>query len=292
MNGTKALVTLAIGDYYLQHWKRVCERNWRTYADRYGYDLICLDRLLDNSQRAKNRSPAWQKCLVLSQPFAERYERIVWVDSDVLINNLDAPSIVEGVPPEKVGAVETLAKDRWQTGDQLLDRVYEFYGSSLTNYSNRQYYTNYGLPDGFDRVVQTGVLVLSPKHHREMLEKVYYSYEEKGGREWHMEMRPLSYELLKADAVCWLDYRFNFMWPSMQFMCYPFLLRPRLGLGYGARIKRKLGMMMGFPGLDQLRAACLTAVFHNSFFMHFGGDCMVDMLLVNQDASSWFDYRF
>jgi hypothetical protein len=32
----------------------------------------------------------------------------------------------------------------------------------------------------------------SPQYHRELLEKTYTTYEEKGGREWHMEMRPLS----------------------------------------------------------------------------------------------------
>jgi len=42
-----------------------------------------------------------------------------------------------------------------------------------------------------------------------VLEHVYNSYEEKGGREWHMEQRPLSYELVKAAKEHWMDPRFN-----------------------------------------------------------------------------------
>ncbi len=42
-----------------------------------------------------------------------------------------------------------------------------------------------------EEVVQTGVMVFTPKQHREVLEYVYYNYEEKG---LNYEMRPLSKE--------------------------------------------------------------------------------------------------
>src|ERR1035437_3334002 len=73
MNRTKAIVTLAIGDRYLRHWKHTCEANWRAYAARHDFDVICIDKPLDDSERARKRSPAWQKCLVLSQEFSQRY---------------------------------------------------------------------------------------------------------------------------------------------------------------------------------------------------------------------------
>src|SRR5436305_7949452 len=101
MHNAKALVSLAIGSRQ-QSWKRYCEPNWQAYGRKYRFDVLCLDRPLDNSERASKRSPAWQKCLILSQPFAQKYQRIVWLDSDILINNRIAADITEAVPVEKI----------------------------------------------------------------------------------------------------------------------------------------------------------------------------------------------
>lgn len=95
MKKSKAIVTLAIVEEYLQIWKSFAQDNWQKYADKYGYDLICIDTPLDTSERAQARSPAWQKCLILSQEFSQNYEQIVWIDLDILINTSIAPSIVE-----------------------------------------------------------------------------------------------------------------------------------------------------------------------------------------------------
>src|SRR5437016_2609859 len=108
MNATTAIVTLAIGTRYREQWHRVCEVNWTRYAARHGYDVICLEDPLDTSDRARGRSPAWQKCLILGQPFAARYERIVWVDADILISPT-APAVTDDVPLERIGAVDEFA---------------------------------------------------------------------------------------------------------------------------------------------------------------------------------------
>src|SRR5206468_4184434 len=103
-----AIVTLTMSARHRALWGAHCRDNWEDYAAPHGYDVICIDRPLDRSDRARRRSPTWQKCLILGQPFAERYERIVWMDSDVLINPA-APSIVDGVPLDRVGAVDEYA---------------------------------------------------------------------------------------------------------------------------------------------------------------------------------------
>jgi hypothetical protein len=288
---SKAIVTLAIGDRYLQHWKQTCEPNWRAYAARHGFDVICLDKPLDGSERARKRSPAWQKCLILSQDFAQHYERIVWLDADILINNHAAPAVDENVPLDKVGVAEefTYVQDAGTEPRQLLDRLYSYWGRSVINYAACEYYTRYGFPDGFDKVVQTGVMVLSPHHHRALLEEVYNEYEEKGGAEWNYEMRPLSYELLKANVVHWIDRRFNQVWTYSLFLHYPFLVNPRKDNGLSGRLKNKLATALGAPSLATVQRACLTATFLNSFFFHISGVSMEQMDLVNQAATSYID---
>lgn len=75
----KAIVTLAIGDNYLDLWMNICKKNWTAYCERHGYDLIIFDRPLDISMRAQQRSPAWQKCLILGADAVRNYDRVVWI---------------------------------------------------------------------------------------------------------------------------------------------------------------------------------------------------------------------
>jgi hypothetical protein len=196
MKNQKAMVTIAIGGSYDANWKKFCEPNWKQYADKYGFDVICLETPLDTSERARLRSASWQKCLILGQDFAQSYDQIVWMDSDIMVNAC-APDITVGVPLDKVGA----AKDASYYDTVCLKRAYKLWPGSVINYTPQEYYSNYGLPGDCDKVLNAGVMVLAPRFHRNILEHVYSAYEEKGGREWHMEMRPLSYELLKAGAL-------------------------------------------------------------------------------------------
>lgn len=287
----KAIVTLALGDRYLQHWKTTCEANWRAYGAKHGFDVICLDQPLDDSTRARGRSASWQKCLVLGQDFSSNYERIVWIDTDILINLQAAPAIDAGLPPDKIGAAEefSYSKNEGRYPQLALERGYAHWKNPIVNYRPQEFYTNYGLPNGFETVVQAGVMVLSPRHHRALLEKIYYNYEEKGGPEWNYEMRPLSYELLKADAVQWIDPRFNLMWVYLQLLYYPFLLNRKVDQSLAGRIRRKLAALMDAPSFTTTQRACLTTAFLNSFFFHCGGGSLEELTLIDQNAVSIVD---
>lgn len=252
MSERRAIVTLAIGDEFRRRWKEICSPNWSRYAARHGYDLICIDEALDSSERARLRSPAWQKCLVLSQPFSDRYDRIVWMDSDILIRP-DAPDVMAGVPAEMVGAV-----DEFGTPSPELHRLVRLKDYArwrrlhvpfIDNPNPHSYYSVYGFPRGFDHVVQTGVMVLSPEHHRDLLERTYLTHEDKGPG-WNYEMRPLSYELLAAGRVHWIDPKFNYLLGIYESLHFPFLAESD----------------------DPVRRAdCLREARRNTYFLHFAG---------------------
>ncbi|MBF0566424.1 MAG: hypothetical protein HQK89_14430 [Nitrospirae bacterium] len=266
---TKAIVTLAIGAQYKELWDKLCRPSWQSYAVRHGYDLICIDTPLDLSERAMKRSPAWQKCLILSQDFSKDYERIVWIDSDIIINASAAPSIVESVPEDMAGAINVWASPTPGWFDTALKRLMDMNPNIGTfGTTPAEYYEKYGLPAEFDAVVQTGVLVLSHRH-REILEHTYYAYEEKGGPEWHYEMRPLSYEFLRADCVQWIDNRFNMSWPVYKCLFYPFLLNSPEAPAAGGQ------------GREALIKVCVNATLSNGYFLHFPGSKFPDMSLVD-----------
>ena len=105
----KAIVTLAIGEDYINRWRAFCEPNWKAYAKKYGYELIIFDKPLDNSIRASSRSAAWQKCLILDQVAVNKFDRVVWMDSDIVINDALALDIVSLVPKESIGGTDAFS---------------------------------------------------------------------------------------------------------------------------------------------------------------------------------------
>ena len=257
MTRRRALVTLAIGDAYRDMFEHHCRPGWEAYCERHGLDLVVFDRPLDTSDRAAARSPAWQKLLVLGRPEVAGYEQVAWVDSDILINAEESPSVFAGVPEDHVGAVDEYASPSPDLYRLSLRRMYRRWSEAGTpfvdNLAPEDVYRHWGLPGAFDRVVQTGVLVLSPSHHEELLRAVYDRYEDKGAPEWNYEMRPLSYEILKAGRVTWLDPRFNTISMFAVSLHYPFLHHLR-----------------EVP--ETLVRFVYTTIFVNAYFMHFAAD--------------------
>jgi hypothetical protein len=210
------LVTLVIGDEFRLRWQALCEPGWRNYAARHGYDLLAVPQSLDASPRARARSPAWQKCLVLGEQVAAGFDRIVWIDADIIINPA-APAITDGVPIDKIGAVDehayptpdgrrrtlTTLVEMWRPHDALIAASFESFLDPPA------WHAMAGLPRRGERIVQTGVMVLSPQHHRELLEHVYFNYEDVGGAPLNFEMRPLSFEVQERGIQHWIDGRFN-----------------------------------------------------------------------------------
>jgi hypothetical protein len=294
MNYSKAIVTIAIGEQYIFNWKKYCLPSWRRYCDRHGFDLVAIEEPLDSSERGGSRSVAWQKCLILGQEFANSYERIVWVDSDILFNNC-APDVTAGVPVDKVGVVEDLQFSY----PNFIRRALRLWGEgeAVINYTAEEYYKQYGLPDDVDRVFNTGVLVLSPKYHRSILEHVYYAYEEKeGGRKWHMEQRPLAYEIIKSGMAHWIDPRFNVNLWFEEYAHYPFLQRPPSPRGprpteIGKRIRQKFKTAESRARYElqrKLRTEMVNTVFQASYFLHFASR-IEEMPLVREHPESWWD---
>lgn len=285
MTNSKAIVTLTIGKNHRKNWQSLCKANWQKYADRHGYDIICISNPLDDSERAQKRSPCWQKCLILGEESVQKYDRVVWVDADVLINWANAPCIVEGVAVDKVGAAPEWATPNEQLSAEARDRLFETWG--ITDEKNeRATYVKYGILPEFDRIVQDGIMVLSPAHHRSILEKVYHECEETG----FGEMPWLSYELLKADRVQWIDPRFSTVWNVHKALYYPFLLqKPQTSASLLNRAKSKLLAKGVAPRLVDRRASeCATTALINTFFLHFAGGAR-EMRLVDLASTSWRD---
>jgi hypothetical protein len=252
------LVTLAIGDAYRSQWETFCAAGWHAYCATHGYDLVAIFEPLDRSMRAQQRSPAWQKCLVLECEQTRGYDRVVWSDSDILIRP-DAPAITYGIPLDKVGAVDGSRYPNSRAENVRLNQVEQSRARDvstrvhLLRSAHPPYYhqdRSAPLDESIDAVVHTGVLVMSRDQHAPLLRHVYDAYDDPGPAYLNYEMGPLSYELIKRRAVCWIDQRFNASLPAL--------------------ILQDSTRRVGLPTHAE-RAAAVQRFYRENYFMHFCG---------------------
>jgi hypothetical protein len=256
----RALVTLVVGRDYESNFERYCRNNWRAYAERHGYDLVIFDSPLDTSSRAVNRPVYWQKNLILERAELARYEQVAWIDSDIVINAERAPPVFDGVPVERIGAVDEYRVPDAQTYRKALAisylRARRLRQPFLHNPTPQDYYRIRGFPE-FAEVVQGGMIVCSPRHHRDVFRAIY-EYEDPGIPASNYEMAALSYEALRRDLVTWLDYRFN-----------------RLVLFGMVEHLPALSDRDGAPPSAAVEAASAAAIiarlYADSYFLHFAG---------------------
>ncbi len=280
----KAIITLAVGKRYEAMFEKDCRSLWSQYAHINGFDLIVHTKPLDDSTKAQSRSPSWQKCLVLSDSAVQKYDQVVWVDSDILINP-NSPDITVGVPLEKIGAVDQYATPTQEDYQLHLKRIYKYWKQNQIKYfecfTPTDFHKIYGLEGKFESVVNAGVMVLSPKHHKDLLEHIYHEYEDKGSQMLY-EMRPLSYEVLTRKLEHWVSPKFNIIWPDLKTYAYPFFTTQKSVFERGLN---KFGIELH----ASLLRKCVTTAFLNSYFLHFAGGSTRDMRFVDARVSSHYD---
>ena len=255
----QALVTLAVGSDYAARFERHCRPAWSAYARRHGYDLIVFDSPLDQSLRAGARPIYWQKNLILEQEAVAKYRQVAWIDSDIAINADTAPPIFEGVPEERVGAVDEYRVPDAATYRKALAATYlrarRLGQPFLHNLTPEAFYRNRGFPE-FGEVVQGGLLVCSPRHHRDVLRKVY-EHEDSGVPAHNLEMAALSFELLSRQLVTWIDYRFDRL----------------VLLGIAEHLPLSSATGAGIHPHAEIGAVrpIIAKLFADSYFLHFAG---------------------
>ena len=196
------------------------------------------------------------------------------MDSDILVNPM-APDVFASVGAGQVGAVENDSfPTKWDS--QLVSKLRHSRWSQKgilaeIDESSIDFHAEMGIDTILKEVVQTGVIVLSPRHHSATLRKVYDQYEGRPERQWCYEMAPVSYELQINHEVVWLDPKFNAIWFNYALLHYHFLL---------------LDQFQSIQG-PLLHFACTNA-FLSNYFLHFAGT-MEEMFLANTSASSLQD---
>jgi len=244
----KAIVTLLIGDAIRKLWTENMEKGWRLYAAKHGYDLVLIEDYIDKGPLAGARTPHWQKCLVLQHPDVAAYRHAVWIDADIAINHFTAPSIVAGMKSDRVGCVVTGGGG----------------GPGGT-------YAKYGVASGNDGQTNSGVLVMQPARHAQMMDWVYRNYQE--NEHSAKENVPLSFHLIENDLAEPIDPRFNVDWTGVLMRDYPFLVN------------------LLNPDRELLVPYCIHTAWARAFFLHFINQT-IDIGIPGRKYSTRQDIRF
>lgn len=253
----KALATMVIGDQYRSMWNRHYRKSVQAYADKHDYDLVLIDDYIDPTPRSRERTPHWQKCLILEHPALQSYDHVVWIDADIFVNYHTAPCIVEHYgASDGIGAVPFAAtQPNAETLDNRWNRAFRF-GSGIFRRDRgptaKERYAEAGLPDDQPDMVNTGVLVLRPERHKAFLRDVYETGTENTFSA--MEQMWLSYRIFQEGLLQPLDSRFNKIWSEELVQNYPFLMNE------------------GTRRQTPIIALCVTTAWLNGYFLHFLAD--------------------
>ncbi len=261
-----ALVTFLIGDAYVDAFERYVRPTWTPYAERHGYDIATLTEPIDPTCDFETKAIHWQKLLIGMHPDLSGYEKLVWVDSDILINHRWAPCIASAHDGPGIGVVKPPpaspslggAEFGHSTAFTLLEQMRRrslspgpHNDAAVLHDGYRAYYRLHGLDGPADAMINTGVLVFDPARHARTLAEIYLKYQK---NYIDYEMTPLSFELQVRGLDDDLDPRFNAPWGNWVVRHYPFLFN--------------LHLMRSHPDLVW---QCVNTAFHNTWFLHFAG---------------------
>lgn len=199
-----AIVTLIIGKEYLKIWKKFCKKSVEEYAKKHNFDFVLIDYLIDKSQ---NKHVAWQKLLIGTINKLKKYDTLIWIDADIVINAESAPNILYGIPKHCVGAVRyhpLLSQPLFFTAHSRMAE-----GLSAPQF-NLKILRTHNLNSTPRCLINSGVLVI-PKSAYKVLENTYYKYDEIKNNN-HQEQIFLSHELYINNLTCFIDDRFNAVW--------------------------------------------------------------------------------
>jgi len=227
-----SLVTLAVGDKYIQEYNHLFRKSHEHYARRHGYDFRIITEPYDKSDYMfKPLSILSTKMFLCSYDWAQEYDLLVFVDADVIINP-EAPAIHTAYDfGDKVGIVDEYSQPtrqmRIEHQRKSAKEVNSVPCSGLDNgewdtCAMDYYRIHIEKHLATDMVFNTGVLVFQPRKHREFMENMFKKHKQeicahKNG--FHYEQVVIGYELQTNEKHIVMDNKWNAIWQMYKYTC-------------------------------------------------------------------------
>ena len=200
------LVTIAIGNKYLDEYKNLFYESQINYARKNGYDFKVITDFLDKEIQHMS-TISFNKILVCNQEWSKEYDLIIFIDADILIHS-NALALHTYDYGNCIGIIDEYSQPTRERRLNIQRRM--GWETSATDY-----YKLCGLDISTEMVFNTGVLVMQPKIHNDFLVNIYNKYVKQSishKRGFHFEQSCIGYEIQKASLYKLLDNRFNAVW--------------------------------------------------------------------------------
>ncbi len=254
----KAIVTLAIGNHYLEKWKVHAMPNLLEYCKKYEIGLYVQTSSLDTKKVRKK--PQWQKLLLPSALKAEHsyIKEFCYIDTDILVNPF-ADSVFSKNSNSKLSFVSQFNNLPFDL-ELILRRIafnrHHFYSKDYPLDSSlfmriKEIYDHHDLPQKSDYGC-TGFFMGFVDNCEKVMTDIYNRYDHNVSTLTDGGDEPiLNFEFQENFDINWLAYKYQAIWLYEMASYYPFLYE---------------------NGDDKkLITECIDASLSNNIFLHFAG---------------------
>jgi hypothetical protein len=253
----KAIITIATGKH-VNLWNKLSRHWWELYAKRHSYDI----HVLGEEFAAASPSIFLAKYAAVSGELARGYDLVAWIDTDVVVNHLQAPCLSEWVTPGKVSICTETALPRggmFERANEKLSAVHDATGVTTLDYP--ALYRARGFEPAPQLMFNTGVFAFLTEGVVDFVADFPVRHAHQCYGPYPTQL-PFTYYLTSQDRHRILDERFNVLWAPWR-AWYS-------ALDHGSA--RRYPIISGY-------LATLINVLNQSWFLHFAGT-QADMSLV------------
>ena len=205
------LVTICIGEKYLQQYNILFRPSQENYAKKCGYDFKVITDYLSELKLPDLIS--LNKILVCDYNWEKDYDFIIFIDADIIINE-NTPSIHNAYDfCDKIGVVN---QSQPTLKARLEGQIHKGYEVTAKDYYKLK--SNHDIET--DHIINTGVLVLQPKIHKTYLRNIFYKYfktQINNPAQFHYEQSVIGYELQKSNIHYFMDMKWNALWGNNKY---------------------------------------------------------------------------
>ena len=204
------LITICIGEKYLQQYNTLFRPSQEKYAKKCGYDFKVITDYIDGPIHP--HMITMQKWLVCDYNSNTEYDFIIFIDADIIINENTPPIHNEYNFGDKIGVVNQSQPTLQARIEGQIHKGYEV--------TANDYYKKYVGVDfkNVEHIINSGVLVLQPKYHKIFLRTLYNIYKtNRINNQWHYEQSTLGYEIQKNNMHYFMDMKWNALWANNKY---------------------------------------------------------------------------
>ena len=206
------LVTICIGEQYLNQYNYLFRSSHEKYAKNCGYDFKIITDFIDKNF-THSHTICMQKQLICSLEWAQSYDFIICIDCDIIINE-NAPTIHNKYKfGNKIGVVN---QSQPTLQARIEGQIHKSYEVTAKDYYKLK--SNHSIET--DHIINGGLMVWQPKIHKNFLKNIYEKYIENQINHpsgFHYEQSVIGYEIQKNNMHYFMDMKWNALWANNKY---------------------------------------------------------------------------